>query len=250
MSAIFAGDDPVVEDVQAAAGAYLQEEAVRVRKPNERAPNLPATPIKKALDASKARVEASPGSGVTVDVMHEALNDIIAELKRLGGALNHLAAATEDEALREEVDILWWLFGEHSETVNTKFSGLNKESAPLVIARELADRTRLMPGPPAASAFVAKALSLAGAAKKTTIRSLVDETPVEWRREAPGPPSGALDFAPILDCIRRSLDTHGDPAWAASAAKAVSVDIDAERDGSAMALEAYRECLLARVLGD
>ena len=228
----------------------MTSEAVRVREePKTPTFTVPAAPIKKALDAAKAQVETSAGSAVAIETLQEALTDINNELKRIGAGVSQAAGATDNEGLREEVDILWWLFGEYSFTADARFKSLNKNAAPLVLARELADRTRLVPGPPAAGAFTAKALSLAGASKKTTIHVLVDETPLEWRRTAPPPPTGAADFTPILDSVRRSIETDGDTAWAAAAAKVVPLDLELEREPSALATQAYAECLLARILG-
>lgn len=58
----------------------------------------------------------------------------------------------------EETNMLWWLIGERSRDFEVPFAEISADSIGLLVAKELADLTTLLPGPPAIKAIADRAI--------------------------------------------------------------------------------------------
>ena len=80
-------------------------------------------------------------------------------MKRL--AEIHMNSVTAAESfLRvqdEELQMLWWLTGQRSADFDCAFDAIPTNARPLVLAKELADRTELLPGPPSVHGILSRA---------------------------------------------------------------------------------------------
>jgi hypothetical protein len=57
----------------------------------------------------------------------------------------------------EELNVLWWLHGGHSELAKVPFGELPVAQRPLVLAAELSDLSTILPGPPSLAALLSRA---------------------------------------------------------------------------------------------
>ncbi|MFT3686379.1 MAG: GTPase-associated system all-helical protein GASH [Phycisphaerales bacterium] len=113
---------------------------------------------------------------------------------------------------REEMDVLWWLFGAISRDQHLTFKSLGARALPLVAAKELADLTIILPGLPSSTAFLRRVLENAGDAETlTTPADCVNSTDAEWRAKWIVPQPATLeDLTPLIAAMRLSLQN---PQW-------------------------------------
>ena len=85
--------------------------------------------------------------------------------------------------LGEECSMLWWIFGEHSRDLETPFTSLPLESLSLFFGKDLADLTRIIPGPQSIPALMHKAFTQAAvdAVEEIELNTIVDRASREWR---------------------------------------------------------------------
>lgn len=103
--------------------------------------------------------------------------------------VDHDAEDVEIEQLRklvavtaEESNLLWWLFGRHSKDTKQPLSELSTAGLPLIVGKELADLTTILPGPVGIIAFADRALSDAAKSSAGTVvlEQTVKALPSSW----------------------------------------------------------------------
>ncbi|OQS34639.1 hypothetical protein B0T40_15050 [Chromobacterium haemolyticum] len=142
----------------------------------------------------------------------------------------------------EELQMLWWLTGERSWDYDCTFETVPADAQPLIFAKELADSTEFLPGPPSVKAL----LSRAGLKerKKVTIPAAINAVKAVWLQqllaeEDPSPVSTPLHFA-----IKRQLETGAGDAWVAGWAAATGVSSSHSISPLMLGTLFYRERLL------
>ena len=150
----------------------------------------------------------------------------------------------------EETNMLWWLVSEHSRDLNRAWRKLPVSARCLVAGKELADLTRVIPGPIAATAFLDRVIR-SGRTKCPTAVSTsdaVNETPVEWRQEyeKKSYPSELEDIVPISHGIRLSLSAPDKDTWLPMFAKATGISPDSKSAPHTLAYQMFLETLLCR----
>lgn len=93
-------------------------------------------------------------------------------------------AALEERisVLKEESDVLWWLFGEYSLTMNKSWSDGTAGEICIALGRELADLYAFYEPATNTASFLSKALSRSAQARDAlTVKQLLDSGPAEWR---------------------------------------------------------------------
>jgi hypothetical protein len=148
----------------------------------------------------------------------------------------------------EELDILWWLHGSYSEDLQQDFSEVSPALRPLGIARELAQLTKVLPGPISVPALLTRA-SVAGAPKQTIVAA-VQSMPESWldaalkeiKHENISPA-----VTPILFALQRRQELEGGDGWGTPWSKLSSLDEAAELEPLRFAEAAYREFVFARL---
>ncbi|PZX01987.1 hypothetical protein DFS28_101337 [Pseudomonas sp. 478] len=140
----------------------------------------------------------------------------------------------------EELQMLWWLIGQHSTDYDKAFESIPTELQPMVFAKELSDATTLTPGPASIKSLLSRA-GLKGR-KKITISSAINSAEKKWLQglvdESISPVTTPLHFA-----IIRQLETDGGDAWVSNWA-AVTGIADHELTPMTLGTLFYRERLL------
>ena len=144
----------------------------------------------------------------------------------------------------EELQMLWWLTGQRSSDCDCAFGAIPTAARPLVLAKELADRTEFLPGPPSVQGI----LSRAGltARKKVLLTAAVNTAESNWLRAAIGESNPSPLSTPLHDAIRRQLETGVGDTWIAGWAASTGLDAAYALPSLSLANFFYRERLLLR----
>ena len=188
-------------------------------------------------DFSKAATKAKEGSWDAVAEAFElAGNAARTAHERAMGALECFLRVQD-----EELDMLWWLTGQRSADFGCGFNAIPVNARPLVLAKELADLTKFLPGPAGVEGILSRA-GLAG--QSVRIVDAVTAADAQWLQALVGesPPSPLT--TPLHDGIRRQLETGPGEAWTAAWAATVGVNAGYELAPLALAKLFYRERLL------
>lgn len=207
--------------------AALGEQSIRILgERNRRRPSLKVSSKAPELDFenSVAKVVETPNwEGVkqafalAAETTQEALRKLAIRQRT---AVNDVAKFIEVQD--EELQMLWWLTGQHSEDYNRPFSKVPSDAQPFVFASELAEATEVLPGPPSVKAILSRAVQRVRS--KVRISDAVNALEPEWLESAveesdPSPVSTPLHFA-----IKRQLETGAGDAWIAGWAAATGID--------------------------
>jgi hypothetical protein len=143
----------------------------------------------------------------------------------------------------EELEILWWLFGERSGDLNLPFKDVPIKAQPLVFAKELAEATVYLPGPISIKAMLLRAGLKDN--KKLSIPDAVNASTETWLKsvitsEAISPLSQPIHFA-----IARKLETNDDTSWVAGWANTSEVSESQSLSAPTLGELFYRERLLS-----
>jgi len=109
--------------------------------------------VKAKIDAEGVKEEDLPQ--LQSDLSDELVKFISESKKAIDESYRR--AMEHIESQDEELEILWWLFGGRSIHEDKKFESFGEEEKCIVFAKELSDRTKLLPGPTSIMAILQKA---------------------------------------------------------------------------------------------
>lgn len=143
-----------------------------------------------------------------MEALSAAIKELAADDLRLQRRATGVADSldTRYQVAEEQLAIMWWLFAEHSLTVDKPFARCGGSTV-LLAASELAGLTRFVPGPAAAAHFLRRALRVANVEGKTTVASSVAATPTEWRQGRQSVGEALIPVMPITVQVGAS-DAH------------------------------------------
>lgn len=214
------------------------------------------------------KVNATSNSKITEEVAALALNDMAA----LQTALNKIrteafnsgktiatqtstALAALDRQVRlqrEEGQMLWWLVGAHSRSLECPFSALGPQQAALVGALDLAALTNFSHlGPIAAPALLQKVIALARKGKGAAPRDLASAVDGLAREDLSRLPLLSGKSPPRLSPVMTALElalTIGAGNWHARFKELSGLEATVILGTEQMATQLYREHLLAQLL--
>jgi GTPase-associated system helical domain len=245
-SATALGWSPALDELPAAANDYLLREAQRIRPTEPAAAGDVVGPVKKSI--APVTAQTSQGASAPAAELGAALDSIAAGLNGLQTAARGDGAIVA--SLREQLNILWWLFGEQCYCMETSFADIAPAAAPLVLAVDLAALTERVPAPRASRAFLLKALRLvSAAAEEVAAADAINSTPREVRMRVAIPAQErARVFTPVAELIRRSLETTNKNDWVASGMGATGFAAKSKVAPVDLAERLYEEQLLTRLI--
>lgn len=152
--------------------------------------------------------------------------------------------------IAEEANMLWWLVSETSRDLNQRWNELPVGAVCLMSGKELADLTRIMPGPLAAHAFLDRAVrsDRKKVPSSISIADVVKETPRAWRdKHYQKPLSNELNgILPMNQAIRLSIQASDDSAWRPIFETSTGISANAKNAPDAFAYQMFLEHLAAR----
>ncbi len=142
---------------------------------------------KALLDLKKS----SEANNLTQVLLVSPLTDVILEL---GDDVSKLYKAIREyintakkrlEIVSEEINALWWLNADWSETMHTSFSEMDSNAAPIVAGAELAELITTIPGPMSSKAILERVISKnlsADAPQEISIAKAVNALSEDWMK--------------------------------------------------------------------
>lgn len=182
-----------------------------------------------------------------------SLLDISKQVSKLNEIQKALEASVHfNRILGEEADILWWLIGEHSRDTDLPWKALPPHCLGLFIGKDLADLTRLIPGPQAIPAIMHKAFDMVGVKSddKVELAEVVDAAPLEWRskwvEDADLHKLRGIGYC--LPAIAASVELKGNDSWRDVLERRDSISPSIQLTQIDWASLCYCECLLLHEL--
>jgi hypothetical protein len=253
LTASVSGKRPVVEfsGLLDKANAALLSRAVADRQPAKIDSNLKisATHPKLAEEIAAIPLNDWPNLIVTLGKMRteaaDASKAIATQASTTLGAMN-----SQLLYMREETQMLWWLFGEHSRTLKRHFSTFHTGIAAIVAAIDLGDLTTAsMFGPIAAPAMLERILRLTRPSdgESKSLAAVVDAaSPSDLQAlNLLGKDQPPCIF-PIMTAIRRARENPG--SWHAGFEAATGTKATTEFEPIELATQIYYEHLLGQLL--
>jgi hypothetical protein len=157
------------------------------------------------------------------------------------------------KVLKEETDVLWWLFGEFSSSTKRSWGDGDAPSLCIALGRELAELMAFYEPMSNTSSFLAKAVSRTAQADGVlSARRLLDECPSDWRSEVVEEVRSPVRIAGGVTPLHFGLIVRADGGdkWDERLAKLISFAADGQLSPDRWALQACREALLLSLLGD
>ena len=221
----------LIPEIFSFAENYLSEEALRIRKLDD--VDIDDLNIETLVDNNAQIIPA-------INNLATSVNKIIQQAKK---------SKNQIDILKEEINILWWIFGEYSNTLKCKIAKL-EEAAIIVTAAELAKHTYFIPEPTSAKAFLDKMLSFIGS-KKCSLQFCIDKCQQKWKSNwIKGLNIQRIpELCPILFAINKSVETGGEQ-WTAVFSKSTELDPDLSDIPIELSYQLYREIMLINAINE
>lgn len=211
--------------------------------------NVP-TPAK-ALEETLEEIVANDWPGL-LSGLGEMRVDTLSLIK--SNATQTTSALTELDRqmklMREETQILWWIFGGHSRSLCRGFSSLDPHQAALVGAVDLANLTNYTHlGPIAAPAMLSRVIASSKKQKVTSAKTLLatlesfEQGDLDSLEITTGLPSRITPVSIAIDLVR----TLGKGAWHQRFKTLTGIEASIEFEPISLAVQLYYEHLLGQV---
>jgi len=121
--------------------------------------------------------------------LNDRINELIKYIEKNRSNTSQLLRYIERQnhhikCLREETEVLWWLFGGRSKDTETPFKEVGIPGSTLQLGKELADLTEIVPGPKSAKGILRKATELITEDyDDVSIEEVLGSANEEWLRE-------------------------------------------------------------------
>lgn len=144
-----------------------------------------------------------------LDSLHEAaleaIGDIVVQQNRITTRLVRQVSLGE-----EELQMLWWLIGGHSWTLDAPFTDIPALVKPLVFGKELGSLAQIAPGP----ASIAAILARAGVAGDTvSVLDVVNAADMQWIKKVTASNRLSPVTTPLHFALEMRYDIESDDAW-------------------------------------
>ena len=198
--------------------------------------------------SSRATKRSQVDEGSSEGTLLKALTDLGSPYDKL--AIEFHKLQSELSIVTEEANMLWWLLSEFSRDLNTPWRKLPAPAVPLIAGKELADLTRVIPGPIAAAAFLDRTIRSGRTKPPTLILTIaaVNETPVDWRLEyiKDSFPDEIEVIAPISYAVKLSLIAPENDEWVPMFTSATGIASNSKIAPHTLAYQLFLEGLLRR----
>jgi len=267
--------DVIMEEVIEEAHRYLQERGRNVRERSEAEDYFSDISTGDDAFANIGKLNEELGNvnnrqaqqvNQRLQTTNERFNQLLKAYQSLGAQLSSLVANVGEaaermveerlETMEEELDILWWLFGEQSRELGKPFAEIGAAHMVLIASDELAEKTTLVPGPPSVKDLLGKALLLSNdgdpsiLGKRVSLKELAESTESDWREKCgtrlDNHSATLEDFAPVWCSIVTANEVGGD-GWTTYYEQKTDMDATMSMESLDLAVQAYNEALLLRI---
>ena len=222
------------------AGANLRP-SVRVKAIPERAARF-------VNDKTAHRSVANEADAGASDPLLDGLAAGDEPLPLLGTRLREMQRQLD--LVREESNMLWWLFGNFSRDEKKHWSSIAFPAVPIIAAKELADLTTVIPGPVSTGAFLERVIQTAKAKPPATvsIKDAINALSLEWRERYTNAncPAGVDRLMPITAGMKLSLTAPENDEWLPALTKGTGVASNAKSSPSTLSYQTFLEAMLCK----
>jgi hypothetical protein len=153
------------------------------------------------------------------------------------------------DVIGEESNVLWWVFGESSRDTNERWSGYAVPQATIMAGKELADLTRITPGPASASALLDRVVkySKTKPPAQVAVKDAIAGVSLDWRQQyvKNHSPEALLNLCPVSHGIKLSVDLVEGDAWIPVLAASTKIQREGKIAPHLLAYQVFVECLFA-----
>jgi hypothetical protein len=184
-----------------------------------------------------------------IDAMEESATEVLMDYTDQFALLKTVKYLfNENTKLREESNILWWLFGQYSPTQEQYFAEMGTDKIILSTALELAELNVGEDKLPAARHLLHKALVIGNKNKslvtKVKFSSIVNDSPAIVKTKILSKVSNITEFTPCLLALSLSSQFDDLAVWkAAFKSKVTNADIDTEFLPLDISFQVYKEIM-------
>ena len=221
---------------------YLTQQSIHLRERTA----LNGINVDTKLDELKTALKNAFDAAHVIPLIDKITEAISSSVSMTNAAMKLLSKALL--AQEEETNMLWWLYGEYSNDLKRPLRKIDKAALALLAPKELADLTKIIPGPISVEAFLEKAIGY-GKGKKVTkisLKDAINSSPFEWKEAwIDGKDTDeVLDLCPVFYAMKKSVESGDDSSWIASLEKNTGIKADSLLPPVELALQAYEERLL------
>ncbi|MBH1817147.1 hypothetical protein JAK53_00065 [Stenotrophomonas maltophilia] len=144
----------------------------------------------------------------------------------------------------EELQMLWWLTGGHSRTVEKPFSKVPDLARPLILAQELGELTSIAPGPGSIRAMLGRAGVGTG---KVRLIDAVNTVDAAWAKSVSTSQLVSPATTPIHFALEQRSEMGSTDAWQAGWSSLTGLSLEAQLPSSKLAELFYREHIFLNV---
>ncbi|MCC7518805.1 MAG: hypothetical protein IT578_06430 [Verrucomicrobiae bacterium] len=151
-------------------------------------------------------------------------------------------------AVTEESNVLWWVFGESSRDKAKRWSDYSVEQTAVMAGKELADLTRIVPGPAASGALLDKVVKFAKIKPpaQVVLKDAITALPEDWRQGlVKNFPAALLNICPVTHGIKLSVELSGAGAWTQALPSTAKIQRGGKIAPQLLAYQVFLECMLA-----
>ncbi len=199
-------------------------------------PDIPERAAKHLARRTVSRGELDPDEESTADENQLQVNQLQRNL----------------DVVREETNVLWWVFGESSRDTNERWSEYAVPQVTLMAGKELANLTRIAPGPASASALLDRVIKFSKAKPpaQIAVKDAIADVPLDWRQKylKDNYDDALANLCPVSHGIKLSVDLAEGNAWVPALASSIKVQREAKIAPHLLGYQVYIECLLASML--
>jgi len=176
-------------------------------------------------------------------------------LRKLGMTMQKVIQSTnqiqhDQLLLREESDVLWWMQGRYSLDLKMSMDQIGLAAASIIAGKELAELTKVLPGPFAARAILHQILLREDPdiESEVALSSAVNESDRGWRQKwaQSFAQSEAIDLCPISFAVKTSLEIDSAKGWFAAFKKTTTLGASIKIEPVGIATQVYEESLFIR----
>lgn len=236
-------------DIINLAEIYIFAEGHRVRAYSIEASEDLSGNIQKSITALKKKLEpAAATPSQFSEQLTGSLENIRSAISKQGEVIKRLNGALKVQA--ERADMLWWVLGEYSQDLGRSFIGMDISAACLIVGKELADLTILIPGPRPIPALIDKMLKTAKPNNPSaiTLKDAINKFPAEWRSKLINPSeiASVVDLCPLHFAFSKLMESNKSTAWISSLKTILGIDANKKIAPLDLTLQMYQEKLLIR----
>lgn len=243
---------PPLQDVPRIAHEFVVNRSLGVRSRGEIASIK--TDLANLKEQKQALLEQMPQNNYSA--AQEQMDALIGKIQQnntqLISKINKTTRAINDSLLlqQEETQMLWWLMGEYSTTVNMQMSKIPLPFACLIVANELSEHTQIVPGPITIRALIDRMLNVGrkSAKKESSIKEVINKATSDWKKQylSEIQLGKAEDLCPMHYALAKSNEAGDKTSWVPIFKNKYSMDADKPIAVLDITVQIYNEMLLLR----